>query len=268
MAALQGRLSVALIATPRDALCTCDVDEPLSAVMARNSEPFDFFPVTRTTPAEDQRIVGLLDLVPYLHGKPAEGIVRDQLIPLSEEYLIGADAGILDFVRNADSHRCRLVLSGSQVSGLVNLSDLQKLPVRAALFAMVTQLEMTMAEAIGREFRGSDGWKQRLSCDRLEKVTQQRERVKADDNLVDELLFTQFGDKVTIIRKSEGFVGSKSRFCAEMADAQRLRDDLAHANEYAATRQAAIRVCEAVRRVESWIDQLSRWPEQAERQPV
>jgi hypothetical protein len=58
---------------------------------------------------------------------------------LPEENLIGADAGILSFVKGADRRGCRLVMSGAEISGLVSLSDLQKLPVRATvLFALIT----------------------------------------------------------------------------------------------------------------------------------
>jgi len=49
--------------------------------------------------------------------------------PLSEDNLIGADAGILAFVKMADRHSCRLVIAGSEITGLVSLSDVQQLPV-------------------------------------------------------------------------------------------------------------------------------------------
>ncbi len=253
---------MALIATPRQALRTCAIDEPLADVMARNDEGFDYFPVTNTTPQGHKRIVGLIELVPYRHGEPADGVVRDRMLPLSEDNMIGADAGILTFVRTADRHGCRLVISGSEVSGLVSLSDLQQLPVRAALFAVITHLEMTMAEAIRREFGASNEWKNRLSENRRNNVDSERRKAKADDNLVDDLLLTQFADKITIIRKSCKFAGSKTRFEAEMAEANNLRDNLAHANEYAVTRDAAAKVCAVVRNVENWIEYLNAWPSQ------
>ncbi|PPQ32056.1 hypothetical protein CCS01_16095 [Rhodopila globiformis] len=46
MGALQDRLSVGLIATPRHLLRTCRTTEPLAEVVARNDEGFDYFPVT------------------------------------------------------------------------------------------------------------------------------------------------------------------------------------------------------------------------------
>lgn len=259
MTAIQDRLSVVLIATPRLALNACGIDERLADVMARNQGGFDYFPVTGTALQGQEQIVGLVELVPFLRGNPACGVVRDYLLPLAEDNLIGADAGILTFVRTADRHPCRLVVSGSQVSGLVSLSDLQKLPVRAALFALITQLEMTMANAIRRELGNTDGWKERLPDDRKEKIDCQRKMVAADGNLVDDLLFTQYCDKITIIRRSPAFKASKGRFKDEMDDVQKLRDSLAHANDYATTREAAAKVCAIVRSVEEWMKRLNDW---------
>jgi hypothetical protein len=259
MAALQDRLPIALIATPRHALRTCRSDEMLAEVMARNDEGFDYFPVIDATRHGHERIIGLIELVPYLHGQTAGGIVREHMSALSEDNLIGADAGILTFVRTADRHGCRLVMSGAEISGLVSLSDLQQLPVRAALFALITHVEMTMAEAIRREFNGSEEWKTRLSEGRQQKLERKRGEAKSADNLVDDLLLTEFVDKATIIWKSPNFTDGKRRFEDDMTEARKLRDNLAHANEYAAARDAAAKVCDTVRKIELWIERLSAW---------
>ena len=66
--------------------------------------------------------------------------------------MIGADASILDFIKEADCRPCRLVVSGTGIIGLVTRSDIQKLPGRAALFALVTGLEISMSEAIDENF--------------------------------------------------------------------------------------------------------------------
>jgi hypothetical protein len=229
-------------------------------VVESNRDGFDYLPVIELSTDARERIVGLIELVPFLHGEAAHGVVRDHMRPLSEDNLIGADAGILAFVKGADRHRCRLVVSGSEITGLVSLSDLQKLPVRAALFAVITHAEMTMADAIRREFNGTEGWKQRLSSDRQGTIQDEYDKVAADDNLVEHLLFTQFADKIAIIRKSPDFALGKNAFEAAMKAAQKLRDKLMHANDYASTRPAAIKVCETVRSIEQWIDLLSSWP--------
>jgi hypothetical protein len=56
---------------------------------------------------------------------------------------------------------------------------------------------------------------------------------------VDALLFTQFVDKVTIISKSPLFGSGNGEFERELKQVQTLRNLLAHANDYAATTDAA-----------------------------
>ena len=259
MAIFQNGLPVRLVATPREALRTCRSDESLAEVTARNTEGFDYLPVT--DPDSDiRRIVGVLELTANVGDISSVGIVRDRMQRLTEDNLIGADASILAFLRGADQRPCRLVMSGTQISGLVSLSDLQQLPVRAALFALITQLEMSLAECIRREYAGSDQWKERLSLDRRGAMA--AKRAQSGDNRVDDLLFSQFGDKVTVIRKSPSFSFGKNAFESDMRVAQNLRDDLAHANEYAATREAAAQVCRTVRKIETWIECLTAWAPQ------
>jgi hypothetical protein len=259
LATFQEKLPVRLIATPRSAFETCRLDEKLSVVVARNQGGFDYFPVVEHADGIQERIVGLVELVQFMHGTEPRGFVRDQMRPLSEENLIGADASLLTFIRNADRQKCRLVVSGPEISGLVSLSDLQRLPVRAALFAMVTHLEITMAHAIRSEFNRSEDWINRLSAERKSKVREKAAAAKSEDTFVDTLLFTEFCDKVTIVRKSQAFQWSKTSFESDLAQVQSLRNDLAHANDYAATREAASHVCETVRLIDQWLNRLATW---------
>jgi len=177
--------------------------------------------------------------------------------PLSEENLIGADASLLTFIRNADRQMCRLVVSGPEINGLVSLSDLQRLPVRAALFAMVTHLEITMAHAIRSEFNQSEDWINRLPDARQSKVHEQIAKAKSQDTFVEALLFTQFADKVTIIKKNPAFGWGKTSFKGELNQIESLRNDLAHANNYAGTPETAKRICETVRLMDQWIERLA-----------
>jgi hypothetical protein len=186
MIALQSSLPVALIATPRGEFCVCRSDEMIAEVIRRNDQGFDHLPVIDASRSERKRIIGLLELVKFTDGGPAESSVRDHTVPLTEDNLIGADASILTFVKSADSNPCRLVLSGAEVTGLVSISDIQRLPVRAALFALITQFEMTMAAAIRRECSHLVDWKCRLSEGRLRKLMQKVGDEIAADNYVDD----------------------------------------------------------------------------------
>jgi hypothetical protein len=261
--AFQRGLTVGLIATKGADFETCTHDEKLSTVVDRNRRKrFDFLPVIEP-PKEGadtrDKIVGLIEIAPFMQAAKAEGRVRAKMRPLSEGNLIGADASILAFVRDADRQKCRLVVSGHEISGLVSLSDLQRLPVRAALFALVTHLEIIMVNAIRSECDDTEGWLERLPEKRRKILQTEIDKTRVDDGLVDALLFTQFADKVTIIRRSPRFPFGKGRFESELKQAQSLRDHLAHANDYAASPDAARNVCSAVRLIDKWNKELSGW---------
>ena len=256
---LQDWLPVRLVATPRSAFVTCRSDESLVEVGGRNTEEFDHLPVIRVAEDGAETIVGLLDFAAVGSSGCPQGTVKEWMNQLSENILIGADANILKFVETADLQRCRLVVSGSEISGLVSLSDLQRLPVRVALFATITHSEITMAGAIRREFNASESWLDRLSNDRRSKICKEISSSTNEDGFVDSLLFTQFGDKVTIIRKSPQFEWSKTKFEKEMGKVENLRNQIAHANDYASTPSAAEGVCHTVRTLGTWVCRLARW---------
>jgi CBS domain-containing protein len=267
--ALQSGLTVGLIATKRADLETCFHDEMLAAVVDRNRRNrFDFLPVL--APGTKQagvggRIVGVIEIAPFMSGPAVDEQIHERMRPLSEENLIGADASILAFVRDADRQKCRLVVSGREISGLVTLADLQRLPVRAALFGLVTHLEIIMANAIRREFNGNEAWIDRLPEGRQKLLHEKIDEARKHEDLVDALLFTEFPDKAAIIRKSPLFLNSKSElskseFKNEFEDIRSLRDYLAHANDYAASADAASQACRIVRLIDKWSKQLRDWP--------
>jgi hypothetical protein len=262
LSAFQESLPVHLIATGRADFKTCLSEEALADVVQRNRpDGFDFLPVMVPGSRGSETVAGVLEVAAFSGGAVPGQTVRDHMQSLGEELLIGADASILTFIRDADHHPFRFVVSGREINGLVSVSDLQRLPVRAALFAMVTQLEMTMADVIRRQSSPPDAWMGLLSQGRAERVRENVARAKAEDTLVDRLLYTEFCDKVTIIDKAWPSLGhpspEKRLFQKDMKDIQNLRDNLAHANDYAATRDAARHVCECVRRIDSWIRSLA-----------
>jgi hypothetical protein len=240
---LHSGLTVELIATPRTKLKTCATGESVAAIIHSNTQGYDFIPVLADGGSGD--IIGLLHAAdPQVAA--ANGLVADHMLPLSEQQLVGADSSILNFIIDADEKPCRLVVSRSGIAGLVTLSDLQKLPVRAALFALVTGLEIAMSELIRQEL-DDDTWLVHLTPSRREMVWQEIEISKRADGLVDTLLFTQFCDKAEIVRKAIPLNQSKTQLAQTFGSIQKLRDALAHANEYAASAAEAKQVCKVVR---------------------
>src|ERR1700730_6125808 len=232
---LHSGLTVQLIATDRGDLMTCKSHDAVSAIINRNTAQYDFIPVIDGRGGGDPGIIGLFHAEKFRKEPIPQGCVGDDFQPLSEDFLIGADASILAFVRSADEKPCRLVVSGSGILGLVSLSDLQKLPVRAALFALVTGFEIIMSEWIRQKFSLGEDWMAYLSDGRKEAIKREIAKSKRDDGFVDALLFTQFCDKADIIRKAFQFVQSKTTVRDRFTEIQTLRDNLAHANKYAAS---------------------------------
>lgn len=245
--ALHTGLTVELISTKRPQLMTCAPHEALPDVIARNTEPYDFLPVVTSGDRTQDRIVGLFHAARFFAEKPNDENIEQHYAPLSEDYLIGADASILNFVVGADKKPCRLVVSGPNIVGLVSLSDLQKLPVRAALFALITGFEIAMFETIKRECVKDEDWKRHLSDGRQQKIDEEMEQSHEGDGFVDALLFTQFCDKSKILLKGFQLPESKTAFRNKLEQIQALRDNLAHANEYAASPDQASHVCAVVR---------------------
>jgi hypothetical protein len=203
MEALQRGLQVQLIATPRADLRTCSIDEELADVLAKNSgEKFDYLPVIEVSPGGVTRIVGLVDMTKYLDGATPVGSVRGGVQYLSEDNVIGANASIIDFFRRADTFACRLLMSRSQISGLVHLSDIQKLPVRAALFALITELEIAMLECI-EVWSVQNTWEPLLSTNQLRSVELRRKKAVAGRIELGKLAHTLFSEKVRILSQSK-----------------------------------------------------------------
>jgi NADH:ubiquinone oxidoreductase subunit E len=82
----------------------------------------------------------------------------------------------------------------------VSLSDLQQLPVRASLFALITSLEMAMALAITDRWSKAEDWMELLSSKRKAKLIEIIEEARKQDGFVSEIAFTQLHDKATMIR--------------------------------------------------------------------
>lgn len=222
-------LTVDMIMTPRDLIMDCAPDDPVAMVVSRNTERYSYIPVR-----SDDRYVGLLTAEPWFDRAPPDGTVADHFRPMSEDLLIGADASILNFVCGADHHPCKLVVSRHRIEGMVCRSDLQKLPVRAALFAVITGFEMEMMNLIRAHFP-DDAWKAHLTPGRLKKVNDQIGKSKKADGYVDALLFAQFCDKRDIIL--EGIAAASNAGLTEdhFKTFETLRNALAHANDYADT---------------------------------
>lgn len=205
---------------------------------------------------ESDRIIGLYNAERWFEVEAPDKPVGEDFLALSEDIVIGADASIFDFIRSADQVSTKLVVSGDGVAGLVSLSDIQQLPVRAALFALVTSLEMAMSIAIEEKWPTPDEWIGQLTEHRQKLLKGEIKAARHGDSFVSEIAFTQLSDKTDLLLKGDLIGGSKRSRRREMKAIQRLRDNLAHANSYADTPTAAAAVCAVVRSIYELKDEL------------
>ncbi|MDE2979928.1 MAG: CBS domain-containing protein [Gemmatimonadota bacterium] len=268
---LHAGLTVELIQTPRDDLVTCCPQEKAAEVLDRNlagngaqGETYDYLPV------EDRgEIVGLFRTRRGDENPPMEGQAVETLMdPLSPRNLIGSDGTILDFLREVDERPYRLVVSGNGISGLVTWSDLQKLPVRTAVFGLITGFELEMIRAIRRAYPSGDAWSEHLGSDAKERVDRLIQRSRKNDSEVDSLLYTTFRDKAKILLNIDGpgvWVGSRSRNMAQLRTINDfLRNPVAHARDYVAAREDVERLQAMIQGLLSLRDQVATWsPEEA-----
>jgi hypothetical protein len=253
--AIERAVTVDLIATFEPQLrCCAKTDATVGLLADRNYAPYDYLPVR-----SDDRIVGLLPLGEFRTasidpaGFTAEGVMR----PLDQSILITSGSGVLRYIEEAEASPCRLVLRHTQIAGIVTLADLQKLAVRPALFVLVTHLELLMAAAIRARFRDQpeDDWLVLLG-DRHKRVEQEWQKLTADGLEIDRIAATQFADKRQILVKSGLIRCSRSQAERELGSIEELRNSLAHANNYASTRESARKTIAAVRLARRWIAAL------------
>ncbi len=233
-------------------LAFCDAGERVAGVLARaDLEGFDHVPVRR-----NDDIVGLLDKTRL--GDADGKLAGEAMDPLRGHMLISAEAGILSFVEDAGERPYRLVLRGGRVDGIVTLSDLQKLPVRPAIFMLVTHLELLMLAWLREQRRrmSEDEIVSRLSPGRREKVLGEWERLKEDNLAIDRLSATQMCDKRELLLKLGFPVEGKGAAKEQLKGIERLRDSVAHAGDYALTREKARETVLVVGETRRWIRRL------------
>ncbi|MDP9476654.1 MAG: hypothetical protein M3R38_13380 [Actinomycetota bacterium] len=244
-------LTVGLIAT-FDGLTCCGADDSVSDVVARaDLQAYDYVPVL-----QKGDIVGLLEGANS--ELPKDGPVRGAMQPLRGNMLISAEAGILSFVESAESIPCRLVLRSGRVDGIVTLSDLQKLPVRPALFLLITHVELLMAQWIRAQGIHEADLLAKLSSKRRDRVRGKWHRLQEDNLATDILPAMDFFDKRRLLFE----LGFPARMDGDEAEdlkrIENLRHAVAHAGDYALDREKALSTVAAVVAARGWIQRLER----------
>ena len=243
LSALESGITVSLIATFD--LKTCAASDKVADVLNRQDlKPFDYIPVMEM---DSQSVVGVL----VKHEcKEKSDVVQEVMEKLHESILISADASLLAFVAEADKTPFCLVLQGRKITGLVTLSDLQKLAVRPMLFSLITCVELLLAEWLRQRYPNDQDWLEKLSEGRREKVDEKWQKLQHRNMAIDRITTTDFCDKRDAALKLDAFPDNKNNKKLrerQLKDIEKLRDTVAHAGDYALTPENARKVAQTVR---------------------
>ena len=150
-------------------------------------------------------------------------------------------------------------MRGTRIAGIVTISDIQKLPVRPALFLLVTHLELLMAAVIRGHFRHcpDNQWLVLLG-DRRNCVEARWRKLQSKNLAIDQINATYFADKRQILIKSGLLRSSRTKAEKEFGAIEELRNDLAHASDYALTLDGAQKVIATVKLSRKWIEHLGQ----------
>lgn len=227
---VQNRLNVSIIMTPRNELKTCLLTDKIDDLIKNNLEDFSFLPVTDNS----GNIIGVLNLKNKKLLK--NNLAREFYEPINEKIIIGGNSNINEFIKNVKEEPFKLVISKNEISGLVTMSDMQKIPVRVSIFSLIIELEIMMSDLISKLYPNEESWMKLLTISRRNKLNEEEIKVKKSDNFVSKIIFTQFGDKAKILEKSKCFsFTTQKQLKKKFEDIRKLRDLVAHSSEFAET---------------------------------
>lgn len=231
-------------------LASCDVEDDAAGVFARaDLRAYDCIPVRR-----EGNVVGVL-LRAGRGGKT--GRAGDAMRPLDESLLVSSSQPLKELIPLLAEQPQRLVVRGARVDGIVTRSDLHKLPVRVLVFALVTHLELTMAQAIGRAYEG-DAWLEALTPSRRARVLEKHDALRSTSFEPPLLELTDFCDKREALSKAGLLaVPSKSRAVEDFERIEELRNSVAHAATYAGSDEQLRELVELLGLAEEWIGRLA-----------
>lgn len=226
-------------------LVTCGVDDQTQQVFDTNPQ-FDHIPVQ-----DKGTIIGVLE-----RSCPSnEETIRARMYPLQESMLVSSDMALGLFLplMSAESFY-RLALRDSKICGIVTRSDVLKLPVRLFAFARVTHLETVMAQIIQRQCPQEESWLLHLSDNRRKKIQRERDDYKKDRDDPSLLEFTYLWDKFDILKR---ICGTDELLTNGFEDIKALRNQIAHANNFAEDNQKLSDFIRRMKITEDWIEHLS-----------
>ena len=177
---VQGQLTLSHIMTPREQFICCGADEPAQRVKERVSEVFDAIPVVASNDPTDiaAPILGLLhrDRIPFRNSSIR---AADCVDAAALETAHPAARNLLVYITGLSGHPVEFVCAENEIVGLVTPYDLERLPVRTALFAQIIDVERLMGDLIKVRFPNTADWEARIASNLSGKLRAGLKRVNS-----------------------------------------------------------------------------------------
>jgi hypothetical protein len=248
LASVRSQGPVALISTPRAKIQSRPVHKWEAVEGDAALADFDHVPLTDESGEVISRI--------YVRGTgPME---------LHERMFMSAGAPLIDFLETADHQRFRLLVDGGVVTGLVTLSDVQKLPVYPLLFGLLMAVELLLMEWLRQAcVDDPDAWLRHLGPNQRRMIERYWLEAVQRDLAIDKLSLASFGHEIQAAEGMGLFDSHKQRH-REMKGLKQLRNLVCHAAEFAPTPREALRIPPLARSAQD----LSTWLGQRIKRPM
>lgn len=235
LGAVRSEIPVALIATPRADL-KCKREDRWQEI---GSDPelsdFDQVPVTD---GEGGHVVAV-----FIRGSG--------LIALRESMFMAARAPLIAFLESADHQRFRLLVEDREVSGMVTLSDVQKLPVYSVIFSLLIVVEMLLIDWIRAACAvNKNQWLDYLDGSQRGIIETHWKNAVKNNVAIDRLSCASFGQEIRAARGLGLFKDHEERHKSLKA-LEALRHKVCHAAEFAPTAEQALTIPGHVRDAQS-----------------
>ena len=226
---VQGQLTLSNIMTPRHAFICCTANEPAQGVVERIPAVFDAVPVIDSTDATDTSapIIGLLhrDRIPFRNStirasECADSSAINQAHPSNRHLIV--------YIHGLRGHPVEFVQEDDQVVGLVTPYDLERLPVRTALFAQIIDVERLIGDLIRERFPDTGEWERLISPNLRSELQTGLARARGTESSGHAILSVGFGVKLDLLAHCFEGTRKKSWVLQERHETRILRNNVAH----------------------------------------
>lgn len=201
LSAVQSQLTLSQIMTPRASFISCVAEDSVHASFAGVPDVFDALPVIAGSDPGDKEaaVIGLVhrDRIPFRNrSATVRGVMDVSTLTSAHD----VDRTLIAYMNGLNGEPLEFVVSGDEVVGLVTPYDLERLPVRTALFALIIDIEQAIGELVNLRLPDPTGWETLVERKLQGALRQGLKRAKENDNVGQAILSVDFNVKLELLQ--------------------------------------------------------------------